>query len=156
MTPMPLGLFVMKLQPKVCLVGYDIAYFVVEAKSKKGSERGDSSGRPFSFIFFPHYPLLWPSIARTLVQVQLGGHLVLSFLLIAHYKWPKAAPVDLHSRVRSFKSTERPFLFIFLSIPFSIHLSFSVCLSVYLSLSLDLSDCLFWTNICVWHLDYIC
>ena len=36
MTPMPLGLFVKKLQPKVGLGGYDIffAYFVVEAKSK--------------------------------------------------------------------------------------------------------------------------
>ena len=36
MTPMPLGLFVEKLQPKVGLGGYDIifAYFVVEAKSK--------------------------------------------------------------------------------------------------------------------------
>ena len=37
MTPMLLGLFVKKLQPKVGLVGYDIlfAYFEVEAKSKK-------------------------------------------------------------------------------------------------------------------------
>ena len=37
MTPMPLGLFVEKLQPKVGLGRYDIifAYFVVEAKSKK-------------------------------------------------------------------------------------------------------------------------
>ena len=37
MTPMPLGLFVKKLQPKVGLGRYDIlfAYFVVEAKSKK-------------------------------------------------------------------------------------------------------------------------
>ena len=36
MTPMPLGLFVKKLQPKVGLARYDIifAYFVVEAKSK--------------------------------------------------------------------------------------------------------------------------
>ena len=36
MTPMPLGLFVKKLQPKVGLAGYDIlfAYLVVEAKSK--------------------------------------------------------------------------------------------------------------------------
>ena len=36
MTPMPLGLFVKKLQPKVGLGRYDIlfAYFVVEAKSK--------------------------------------------------------------------------------------------------------------------------
>ena len=40
MTPMPLELFVKKLQPKVGLGGYDIprdilfAYFVVEAKSK--------------------------------------------------------------------------------------------------------------------------
>ena len=36
MTPMPLGLFVIKLQPKVGLGGYDIlfAYFVVEEKSK--------------------------------------------------------------------------------------------------------------------------
>ena len=36
MTPMLLGLFVNKLQPKVGLAGYDIlfAYFVVEAKSK--------------------------------------------------------------------------------------------------------------------------
>ena len=36
MTPIPLGLFVKKLQPKVGLAGYDIlfAYFVVEAKSK--------------------------------------------------------------------------------------------------------------------------
>ena len=36
MTPMPLRLFVMKLQPKVGLAGYDIlfAYIVVEAKSK--------------------------------------------------------------------------------------------------------------------------
>ena len=38
MTPMSLGLFVKKLQPKVGLVRYDIlfAYFVVEAKSKMG------------------------------------------------------------------------------------------------------------------------
>ena len=37
MTPMPLGLFVQKLQPKVSLGRNDIlfAYFVVEAKSKK-------------------------------------------------------------------------------------------------------------------------
>ena len=37
MTPMPLGLFVKKLHPKVGLTGYDIllACFVVEAKSKK-------------------------------------------------------------------------------------------------------------------------
>ena len=36
MTPMPLGLFVQKLQPKVSLGRNDIlfAYFVVEAKSK--------------------------------------------------------------------------------------------------------------------------
>ena len=36
MTPMPLGLFIKKLQPKVGLGGYDIlfAYLVVEAKSK--------------------------------------------------------------------------------------------------------------------------
>ena len=36
MTPMPLGFFVMKLQPKVCLAEYDILFacFVVEAKSK--------------------------------------------------------------------------------------------------------------------------
>ena len=36
MTPILLGLFVEKLQPKVGLGGYDIlfAYFVVEAKSK--------------------------------------------------------------------------------------------------------------------------
>ena len=36
MTPMSLGLFVKKLQPKVGLAGYDIlfAYFVVEVKSK--------------------------------------------------------------------------------------------------------------------------
>ena len=36
MTPMPLGLFIKKFQPKVGLGGYDIifAYFVVEAKSK--------------------------------------------------------------------------------------------------------------------------
>ena len=36
MTPMPLGLFVKKLQPKGGLGGYDIlfAYFVIEAKSK--------------------------------------------------------------------------------------------------------------------------
>ena len=35
--PMPLGLFVQKLQPKVGLAGYDIlfVYFVVEAKSSK-------------------------------------------------------------------------------------------------------------------------
>ena len=37
MTPMPLGLFVEKLQPKVDLAGNDIlfTYFVVEANSKK-------------------------------------------------------------------------------------------------------------------------
>ena len=36
MTPMPLGLFIKKLQPKVGLAGYAIffAHFVVEAKSK--------------------------------------------------------------------------------------------------------------------------
>ena len=39
MTPIPLGLFVEKLQSKVGLVRYDIlfAYFVVEAKNKIGS-----------------------------------------------------------------------------------------------------------------------
>ena len=46
MTPMLLGLFVEKLQPKVGLGGYDIlfAYFVVEAKSK--TELGKSNGSP--------------------------------------------------------------------------------------------------------------
>ena len=41
MTPMPLGLFVKKLQPKVGLAGYDIlfAYFVVEAKSKNQQKK---------------------------------------------------------------------------------------------------------------------
>ena len=40
MTPMPVGLFVKKLQPKVGLGRYYIlfAYFVVEAKSKSSHE----------------------------------------------------------------------------------------------------------------------
>ena len=44
MTPMPLGLFVKKLQPKVGLGRYDIlfAYFVVEAKSKMVFEFGNT------------------------------------------------------------------------------------------------------------------
>ena len=45
MTPMPLGLFVKKLQPKVGLGGYDIlfAYFVVETKGRNAIE---SNGFP--------------------------------------------------------------------------------------------------------------
>ena len=52
MTPMPLRLFVKKWQSKAGLAGYDIrlAYFVVEAKGRKLSNRQVFMNRPDTYI----------------------------------------------------------------------------------------------------------
>ena len=68
MIPMPLGLFVEKLQPKVGLGRYDIlfAYFVVEAKHK-------TTGKPIKWIicFSPVYLNYFWQLNDKLKQTKL-------------------------------------------------------------------------------------